>query len=254
MKACVSLVDVGVRFRLYEEKAHTLKETLLHTLKGKRSYRDLWALKHVDLNITPGEALAILGRNGSGKSTLLKVLAGVYEPTQGTRSVHGSIASLIELGAGFNAELTGRENVYLSGAIMGMPRTHMHARYGAIVSFAELDDFMDTPVKNYSSGMFARLGFAIATDVDADLLLIDEVLSVGDEAFQRKSYARIERHLALGKTIVFVSHDAAAVERLCKTAVVLEHGELVFRGPTREALAHYREVLARPAGLALAGR
>lgn len=239
----VHLSEIGMRFRLHFEKAFTLKETFVNFVRRKNGYRDLWALKDVSLDIFEGESVAIVGRNGSGKSTLLKILAGVFEPTEGTCRVRGSVSALIELGAGFNAELTGRENVFLNGAIMGLSRAEMERRYQRIVEFAELEDFMDTAVKNYSSGMYARLGFAIATDVDADVLLIDEILGVGDEAFQLKSAGRIEEHIAEGKTVVFVSHDAAAVERICQRAIVLHEGRVVFSGPTLEALTEYREIL-----------
>jgi ABC-type polysaccharide/polyol phosphate transport system ATPase subunit len=240
----IQLTDVGMRFRLYLEKTHTLKEVMLNVLKRRHGYRDLWALRHVSFAVKAGESVGVIGRNGSGKSTLLKVIAGVFEPTTGMRSVCGSVASLIELGAGFNAELTGRENVFLNGAIMGLSKAAMLRRYDRIVDFAELHDFMDVPVKNYSSGMYARLGFAIATDVDADVLLIDEILSVGDEAFQRKSYDRIAAHLKAGKTVVFVSHDADTVQELCQRAIVLDHGEVVGSGPTGEMIAAYRRLLS----------
>jgi ABC-type polysaccharide/polyol phosphate transport system ATPase subunit len=239
----LQLTDVGMRFRLYLEKTHTLKETMLSVLQGRHRYRELWALRHISLTVEAGESVGIIGRNGSGKSTLLKVIAGVFEPTTGTRIVRGSVASLIELGAGFNAELTGRENVFLNGAIMGLSKADMLRRYDRIVDFAELHDYMDVPVKNYSSGMYARLGFAIATDVDADVLLIDEILSVGDEAFQRKSYDRIEAHLQAGKTLIFVSHDADAVKQLCKRAMLLHHGEVVGTGPTEEVIEEYHRLL-----------
>lgn len=239
----IHLTDVGMCFRLYMEKTHTLKEVLLHVLKRRRSYRELWALRHVSVAVHAGESVGIIGRNGSGKSTLLKVIAGVFEPTTGTRRVRGSVAALIELGAGFNAELTGRENVFLNGAIMGLSKADMRQRYDRIVDFAELREYMDVPVKNYSSGMYARLGFAIATDVDADVLLIDEILGVGDEAFQRKSYERIEAYLRTGKTVVFVSHDAALVQQLCQRVILLHHGEIVGVGPTEEMLEAYRQLL-----------
>lgn len=241
----VELEGVGMRFRLHYERADTLKERLIHFVKRRNGYRDLWALRDVTWRVEAGESVGIIGRNGSGKSTLLKVIAGVFEPTHGTRRVHGSVASLIELGAGFNGELTGRENIFLNGAIMGFSKAEMLKRFDRIVDFAELRDFIDVPVKNYSSGMYARLGFAIATDVDADLLLIDEILAVGDEAFQRKSYARIESYLAAGKTVVFVSHDAEAVKRICRRAVLLDHGQVLFDGPTEEAIDRYHALLAQ---------
>ena len=240
----IELDNVGVRFRLHYEKAYTLKETILNIVKRKNGYQDLWALNNISFQVKHGEALGIIGRNGSGKSTLLKVIAGVFEPTLGTCTVRGRVSALIELGAGFNAELTGRENLFLNGAIMGLSKAEMLRRYDRIVDFAELRDFMDTPVKNYSSGMYARLGFAIATDVDADILLIDEILGVGDEAFQKKSFARIEAHLSAGKTVLFVSHDASQVRKICNRAVFLHKGQLISEGSCDDVIARYREVLA----------
>ncbi len=236
------LSDIGVRFRLHYERAYTLKEVLINAVKKRNGYRDLWALRGVNINIGRGESVAIVGRNGSGKSTLLKVVAGVYEPTEGQRLVDGRVAALIELGAGFNGELTGRENVFLAGALMGRSRAEMTRRYRDIVDFAGIHDFMDTAVKNYSSGMYARLGFAVTTDVDADVLLIDEILGVGDEAFQKKCEGRIETLLSHGRTVVFVSHDAGAVQRICTRAIVLHKGTVAFDGPTREALTEYRRL------------
>ena len=240
----ITLHDIKVRFRLDLQNAYTLKEYVLNIIKRQRQYRDLWALNGVTATIKKGESVAIVGRNGSGKSTLLKVIAGVFQPTTGESSIQGSVSALIELGAGFNGELTGRENVFLNGAIMGLSKRDMMARYDGIVEFAELGDFMDTPVKNYSSGMYARLGFSLATAVDGDILLIDEVLGVGDEAFQKKSMERIEKQLSDGKTVVFVSHDAHAVERLCQRAIVLNKGDVIADGDTKTALERYREVLA----------
>ncbi|MEM6484782.1 MAG: ABC transporter ATP-binding protein [Pseudomonadota bacterium] len=218
----------------------TLKETLVRYVSGRQTYDDFWAVQKVSFDVNPGEAVAIIGRNGSGKSTLLKIVAGVFEPTSGFCEVAGSVAPLIELGAGFNGELTGRENVFLNGAILGRSREHMEERYDAIVEFAELEGFMDTPVKNYSSGMYTRLGFAIATDINAEILLIDEILGVGDEAFQAKSFKRIEQHLEANKTLLFVSHNAASVQHICKRAVLLDNGHLVADGAVDEVLAEYR--------------
>ncbi len=243
----VELVDASICYRLYFENTHTLKELLVNVLKKRRGYRELWAVKNASLTLKPGESVGILGRNGSGKSTLLKLIAGILEPTTGTRTVRGNIASLIELGAGFNGELTGRENVFLNGAIMGMSRREMAKRYDRIVEFAELQDFMDVPVKNYSSGMYARLGFSIATDVDADILLCDEILGVGDEAFQRKCETRIRTFIDAGKSVVFVSHSAEAVAKICQTAVVMRTGEIVHRGPATDCISYYRQMIAEPA-------
>ena len=237
----IELSNIGMRFRLHYEKAHTLKETFVRFVRRRNDYRDLWAVKGVSLKVNPGEAVGIIGRNGSGKSTLLKIIAGVFEPTEGTRTVKGSVSALIELGAGFNGELTGRENLYLNGALMGLSKAEMTKRYDRIVEFAELGDFMDMAVKNYSSGMYARLGFAIATDVDAEILLIDEILAVGDEAFQHKCLQRIDAQLAAGKTVIYVSHAAESVERICQRAVLLQHGSMAFCGSVADTLREYRK-------------
>lgn len=239
---------VSVNFRLHYENGGTLKEAVLARFKGAPRHRELWALKDVSIEIAKGESVGIVGRNGSGKSTLLKIIAGVYSPTTGACDINGTIAPLIELGAGFNGELTGRENVYLNGAILGRTRAEMDERYASIVEFAELRDFMDVPVKNYSSGMYARLGFAIATDVNADILVIDEILGVGDEVFQRRCAKRIASHLEQGRTMIFVSHDAKAVTELCTRAVVLRDGQKVFDGPSGDAMAAYHAMYAAEGG------
>jgi ABC-type polysaccharide/polyol phosphate transport system ATPase subunit len=244
----IELRDVGMQFRLHYEKAYTLKETFINLVKRRNGYRDLWAVHDITFDMAPGESIGLIGRNGSGKSTLLKIIAGVFEPTKGVRRVRGSVAALMELGAGFNGELTGRENVFLNGAIMGFGKAEMKQRYDRIVEFSELHEFMDVPVKNYSSGMYARLGFAIATDVDADLLLIDETLSVGDEAFQQKCFERINSLLSGGKSVIFVSHDATSVARLCRRAILLHHGGIVSDGPTQEVLERYHQLLAGEMG------
>jgi len=248
MEPLIQLKDVGMRFRLHYERAYTLKETVINLMSGKRAYRDLWALQNISFDVDKGESVGIIGRNGSGKSTLLKILAGVFQPTEGESTVRGSVAALIELGAGFNAELTGRENVFLHGAIMGFSKAQMEERYQRIVDFAELHAFMDTPVKNYSSGMYARLGFSIATDVDADILLFDEILSVGDEGFQRKCVERINEHRRVGRTVIFVSHDAHAIQWICQRAILIHEGKMVFAGDVIETLERYRDILCGGTG------
>lgn len=215
-------------------------------MRGRRSrHTDLWALRRVDLDVAPGEALGIVGENGSGKSTLLKLLAGIIPPHEGTIEVGGRVASMLELGAGFHPDFTGRENVYMNAAIQGLSRRQVDERMDAIVVFSELESFIDNPVRTYSSGMYTRLGFAVASHVDSDVLLLDEVLAVGDEAFQRKCLGRIFEYRRGGGTVVFVSHDAEAVERVCDRAVLLEHGEMVREGHPSEVLATYRRGLVR---------
>jgi ABC-type polysaccharide/polyol phosphate transport system ATPase subunit len=199
------------------------------------------------VQIAPGEAIALVGHNGSGKSTLLKTIAGVLEPSEGAAAVQGRISPMIELGAGFDPELSGRDNIYLNGALLGFSRKQMESKFQRIVDFSELGDFIDLPVKNYSSGMYARLGFAIAQDVEPDILIVDEVLAVGDERFQEKCKRRIQDFRAAGVTFVFVSHSLPTAQELCPRAAVLHHGRLAFDGPTDAAWERYRELERGPA-------
>ena len=220
----------------------TLKELLVARRRVRGT--DVWALRDVSASIAPGEAVGLIGRNGSGKTTLLRLVAGIIKPTSGTVAVEGRVGSLLELGAGFHPEFTGRENVYLNGAILGLKREAIRRHMDEIVAFAELERFIDVPVRTYSSGMYMRLGFAIAAHLDVDVLLLDEVFAVGDEEFQRKCFGKIFEFKQRGGTIVFVSHDAAAVDRLCGRAVLLRNGEVAFDGPTREAITQYHRLLA----------
>ena len=243
MKTGQILVDgVSRRFRVRANEARSLKE--LFVLGGRTDAYDVQALQGVSLRIEPGEAVGLVGRNGSGKSTLLRLIAGIIKPTEGRVEVGGRIGSLLELGAGFHPDFSGRENVFLNGAIYGLKRAQIRERFDEIVAFAELEDAIDRPVRTYSSGMYMRLGFAIAAHLDADVLLLDEVFAVGDEAFQRKCFRKIFEFKQRGGTIVFVSHDATQVERLCERAVLLREGRLEFDGPTHEAIVRYRRVLA----------
>ena len=210
----------------------------------EKSYPGVRALKGVSFDVRSGKTFGIVGRNGSGKSTMLKLIAGIGKPTSGTVAVEGRVGSLMELGAGFHPEFTGRENVYLNGAILGLKREVIRRHMEEIVAFAELERFIDVPVRTYSSGMYMRLGFAIAAHLDVDVLLLDEVFAVGDEEFQRKCFGKIFEFKQRGGTIVFVSHDAAAVDRLCARAVLLRAGEVAFDGPTREAITQYHRLLA----------
>src|SRR5205823_9290602 len=212
--------------------------------RGRQTSRDVHALHDVSLQVAPGEAVGLVGRNGSGKTTLLRLLSGIFRPTAGRVRTGGRIGSLLELGAGFHPDFTGRENVFLNGAIQGLRRAEIRERFDEIVAFAELEHAIDRQVRTYSSGMTMRLGFAIAAFLEADILLLDEVFAVGDEAFQRKCFGRIFQFKQAGGTIVFVSHDAAAVERLCDRAVLLKQGEVAFDGPTHEAIVQYRRLLA----------
>ena len=233
---------LGRRFELLSHGPRSLKEIVLRRALPPK--RELWALRDVDFDVAPGETLGIVGQNGSGKSTLLKLLAGIFAPTEGTLTTEGRVGCLLELGAGFHPEFSGVENVYLNAAIYGLKRSYVDEHLDEIISFAELEEFAHTPVKVYSSGMFARLGFSVAVHVDPDVLLIDEVLAVGDEAFQQKCYGRISDFKNGGGTLVFVSHDAAAVERLCDRAILLEHGRLVDDGSAVDIVRAYHRRLA----------
>jgi ABC-type polysaccharide/polyol phosphate transport system ATPase subunit len=237
----VRVENVSRRFRVRDEPTLTLRDLLVHP---RRKPREVWALQDINLEIEPGEAVGLIGRNGSGKTTLLRLIAGIFSPTSGAVAAGGSVASLLELGAGFHPDFTGRENVYLNAAIHGLKRDYVRARMDDIVEFAGLEQFIDLPVRTYSAGMYVRLGFAVATHLQPDVLLLDEVFAVGDEVFQRKCFERIFDFKQKGGTIVFVSHDAPSVARLCERAVLLNDGRLELDGPTGEALALYHRLLA----------
>ena len=237
----VDVQDVSKRFRLSHEKYTSLKERIIHA--GRIPHEDLWALRDVTFDVQEGETVGILGRNGSGKSTLLKCICGVLQPTSGRVVVRGKLAGLLELGAGFQQELSGRENVYLNGSMLGMSKSEVDRVFDDIVGFAELEHFIDNQVKFYSSGMYVRLGFAVAVNVDPDILVIDEVLAVGDERFQRKCMERIKRFQQEGRTILFVSHSPDQVRSICDRAVVLSDGAMIGLGPPGEAVRVFREHL-----------
>ena len=237
----IEITGVSKRFRLYHEKYQSLKERAIHF--GRVPFEDFWALRNVDLEIAEGETVGLLGRNGSGKSTLLKCIAGILQPTDGQIQTVGRLAALLELGAGFHPDLTGRENVFLNASILGMAKRDIEHRFDDIVAFAELEQFIDNQVKHYSSGMYVRLGFAVAINMEPEILLVDEVLAVGDEAFQRKCLDKIKRFQKEGRTIVFVTHDVDRVRQICDRAAVLEDGELVRVGTPGEAVRSLREHL-----------
>lgn len=233
-----------VRKEFVVRKDNTLKERVVHLgRRGRRHREQFVAVDGVSLSIQAGTTVGLLGPNGSGKSTLLKLIGGIVSPTSGTIMTRGRMAALLELGAGFHPDLSGRENVYLNASIMGMSRAETDRQFNDILEFSGIGDFIDTQVKFYSSGMFVRLAFAVAVHTDPDILLVDEVLAVGDEAFQRKCMERIARFRAEGRTIVLVSHSAAQVAELCDRGIVLKDGELVFDGPTNDAIAALRDVL-----------
>ena len=236
----IKVEDVSKRFRLSTERHSSLKERVVR-FGRRRPAAELWALRDVTLEVEQGWTVGLLGHNGSGKSTLLKCVGGILQPTRGVIRTAGRVASLLELGAGFHPDLTGRENVYLNASILGMSKKDIDARFDEIVGFAELERFIDQQVKHYSSGMYVRLGFAVATNVDPDILLVDEVLAVGDEAFQRKCLDRVRQFQKDGRTIVFVTHAADLVRQICDRAAVLDHGSLVAWGTPSEAVRVFRE-------------
>jgi ABC-type polysaccharide/polyol phosphate transport system ATPase subunit len=233
----ITLEGVGKRYTKYEDTP-TLAYGLLHSW-GRSRRSQLWALRETDLAVQPGESVGVIGKNGSGKSTLLQMLCGVTRPTTGQVRVGGRIAPLISVGVGFHPELTGRENVFVNGTILGLTRAQVAARLDAIVAFSEIESFIDTPVKFYSSGMFVRLGFSVAAHVEPDVLLIDEVLAVGDLGFQLKCYRHMEKLRGDGTTIIIVSHNMPALEQYCQRGVVLERGHKVFDGPISDAVNSY---------------
>jgi ABC-type polysaccharide/polyol phosphate transport system ATPase subunit len=233
---------VSRRFVVRARETHTLKELLV--ARGRTGAQEVWALRDVTIAVAPGESVGLVGRNGSGKSTLLRLIAGIIKPTTGRVATGGRVGSLLELGAGFHPDFTGRENVELNGMLQGLTRVRIRERFDEIVAFAELEHAIDRPVRTYSSGMTMRLGFAIAAFLEADVLLLDEVFAVGDESFQRKCFGVIAAFKERGGTILFVSHDASAVERLCDRGVLLRAGELAFDGPVHETITRYRRALA----------
>jgi ABC-type polysaccharide/polyol phosphate transport system ATPase subunit len=239
-KVALRLENVTVRYRIPHERHATLREHAILWLKRRIRYDNYLAVKDINLNVHQSEVLGIIGSNGAGKSTLLKVIARVLKPKAGTVWIRGRVAPLLEFGAGFHPELTGRENVYLNGTLLGLSREEIDSRYKGMVDFAELWEFIDAPVRTYSSGMVSRLGFAVATDADADILLIDEILSVGDVAFRQKSAERIENFRRNGATILYVSHDLGTVESMCDRAIWLDHGVIMADGAASKVVREYR--------------
>jgi len=242
LAAAIEVRNVSKRFRLSHERYPSLKERIIHF--GRVPYEDFWAVRDASFEIEDGHTVGLLGHNGSGKSTLLKCIAGILQPTEGEIVTRGRLAALLELGAGFHPELTGRENIYMNGSILGLSRKDVDRVFDEVVAFAELERFIDMQVRHYSSGMYVRLGFAVAVNVDPEILLVDEVLAVGDEAFQRKCLERVARFQREGRTIVFVTHAADLVRRICDRAIVLDHGSIVMDALPGEAVRSFREHLA----------
>lgn len=230
------------RFKLHHERANTLKQRLVS--KRRKGYHEFWALRDISFEVDQGKTFGLIGANGSGKSTLLRIMAGILKPTSGSISMTGRIAALLELGAGFHSDLTGRENVFLNGSILGFSKKEIESRFDAIVDFAELEAFIDNKVRHYSSGMYVRLGFAVAIHMDPAILLVDEVLAVGDESFQDKCLGRIRQFQTEGRTIVFVTHSVDQIRDLCDEALLLSNGEMALIGKPAEVVRKYRELLA----------
>ena len=239
----VEVKNVSVVFNLNKEKVDNVKEYIIKLLTRKLRFTEFKALDNVSFTIEKGERLGVLGFNGAGKSTLLKTVAGVLKPTAGSVSVEGVIAPLLELGAGFDSNYTGKENIFLYGATMGYSRKYIEERYDEIVEFSELGDFINVPIKNYSSGMRARLGFSIATAVEPEVLILDEVLSVGDAKFKAKSEKKVKSMFAKGVTVLFVSHNTPQVRRLCDKAIILDHGKVIAYGEVNEVCDKYDELV-----------
>lgn len=240
-KPMVEVNGLGIRFNLAKERVDSLKEYFLKFTKGALHFEEFWALRNVSLTIEKGDFYGLVGINGSGKSTLLKTVAGVFKPTEGSVKVNGTIAPLIELGAGFDMDLTARENIFLNGAVLGFSKDHMMEKFDDIVNFSELHDFLDVPLKNYSSGMVARIAFAIATATKPDILIADEILAVGDYAFQEKCEQRMKELLDGGTTVIFVSHSIDQVKRMCNKATWLEKGKVIMTGDAETVCDAYSQ-------------
>lgn len=238
-KLAIKVDNVSIKFNLSQEKLDSLKEYVLKLVQGKVKYNEFWALQDVNFTLHKGDRIGILGLNGAGKSTLLKVIAGVYKPTTGKVTRKGVLAPLLELGAGFDKQYTARENIYLYGAVLGYSKAFIDEKFDEIVEFSELQEFLDVPLKNFSSGMKSRLGFAICTAVNPDILILDEVLSVGDARFRKKSEKRVMDMFEEGVTVLFVSHSLAQVKRICNKAMILDHGKMLAFGDIDEIAEQY---------------
>ncbi len=248
----IRVSGLGKRYRIgervrYKSLRETISNAVTRTFRGgRRAEETIWALKDVSFEVAPGEVVGVIGRNGAGKSTLLKILSRITEPTEGRVELHGRVGSLLEVGTGFHLELTGRENIYLNGAILGMKRAEIDRKFDEIIAFAEIERFLDTPVKHYSTGMYLRLAFAVAAHLEPEILLVDEVLAVGDSDFQKKCLGKMGDVARGGRTVIFVSHNMAAVENLCDRALVLSQGGLMFEGDKSDAITQYLRADGHP--------
>lgn len=231
--------DISMRYLMTYDRIQSIKEYIVQMLRGKIKYEEFWALKNVSFEVERGEVVGIIGHNGAGKSTLLKVISGILKPTGGELEVHGNVVPMLELGSGFDHDLTGRENIFLNGSILGYSEKYLKEKYDQIVEFSELGKFIDVPIRNYSSGMLMRLAFSIATVVQPEILIVDEILAVGDAAFQEKSKARMLELMSGGTTVLFVSHSLEQIREMCDRVIWLEHGQVKAIGPTNDICDAY---------------
>lgn len=241
----IEVSDVSMCFRLMENRTTSLKEYALRLMRGRVKWREFYALRHVSFEVDKGEVIGIIGKNGSGKSTLLKIISGIMKPTEGTVAARGTVVPMLELGSGFDIDMSGRENIFLNGAILGYTEEFLRERYDEIVAFSELESFIDVPIRNYSSGMMARLAFSVAAVVDPDILIVDEILSVGDEEFQEKSRHRMMELMGGGTTVLFVSHNLDQIREMCSRVIWLDCGEIRDMGETDRVCEAYRNMRER---------
>ncbi|MBR3016914.1 MAG: ABC transporter ATP-binding protein [Clostridia bacterium] len=238
----IEVKDVSMRFRMANDKISSIKEFIVKKINGQIQYTEFEALRHVSFDVCKGEVVGLIGRNGAGKSTMLKIISGILKPTEGSVIVRGNVAPMLELGSGFDMDMTGRENIFLNGAILGYPEAFLKEKYNEIVDFSEIGSFIDVPLRNYSSGMVARLAFSIATVVKPEVLIVDEVLAVGDNEFQQKSFARMMELMSGGTTVLFVSHSIGQIREMCRRTVLLDHGEMKMFGDTDTVCNAYEQM------------
>ena len=237
----IEVKNVMMKFKMSDEPLNSLKEIFTKAVTGKLKFNEFLALDDVSFSVEKGQTLGLIGNNGAGKSTILKIIAGILKPTSGSVITKGNIVPMLELGAGFDLELTGKENIFLNGAILGYKKEYLESKYEEIVDFAEIRDFIDMPIRNYSSGMMARLAFSIASVVQPEILIVDEILAVGDSNFQEKSYARMKELMSGGATVLFVSHDIEKIEEMCDKVIWLDHGKIVEEGKAKKVCADYKK-------------
>ena len=240
MDKIIEVKNVSMGYRIDSNRVNTLKEWAVTKLKRQLHYEMFWALKDVSFDVDRGEVVGIIGRNGAGKSTILKIISGLFKPTEGTVITNGRVVPMLELGSGFDPELTGRENIFLNGAILGYTEQFLNDQYDQILEFSELEEFIDRPIKTYSSGMMMRLAFSVATIVKPEILIVDEILAVGDDAFQKKSHAKMMELMHGGATVLYVSHNLSQIRELCNKVVWLDHGKVVMQGDTEEVCDAYQ--------------